>query len=113
MYSGQTRCWYARTIASETTYLGNKHFFDRIEQNTLTVLLFHEKLAIRKTLDCYSITKNEQEFNWVKSFLPQQVINHNVDNETLWVRRSCYEIGGKMPFYLVEIFLPGFLELLV
>ena len=112
MFSGETRCWYARTIAPDSTYQANKPFFSRLEQNSLNIMLFHEKLATRQTLDCYSISKNELEFSWVKSLVSSYCATSGIDNLTLWVRRSCFMIGGKMPFYLIEIFLPEFLDLL-
>ena len=112
MYSRETRCWYARTIAPESTYQVHHDFFARLEKNALHVMLFQEKRAVRQSMQCYGISKKELEFAWVKPFVVPQDATHSESHLTLWVRRCSFLIGGKAPFYLVEIFLPQFLDLI-
>lgn len=112
MYSHETRCWYARTVAPESCYQAHHDFFARLEKNALHVMLFQEKRAVRKSMECYAITYNELEFHWVKAFIFQRDLHHSTKDSVLWVRRCCFLIEGKEPFYLVEIFLPQFLDLL-
>ena len=113
MYSGETRCWYARTIVAQSIYEANRDFFSRVEQNGLSVVLFHEKCANRLSLDCYSISKKDIDFSWVTSLLSPLYTSQELDQLSLWVRRSSYSIAPKSHFYLVEIFLPDFLDLIV
>ncbi len=112
MSSHKTCCWYARMIAPESTYQRHHDFFMRLETSALHVMLFQEKLAVRKSMKCYAISNNELEFYWVKSLISKPTMNHVVDNVCLWARRCCFLLGGKEPLYLVEIFLPQFLDLL-
>lgn len=112
MYSHEISCWYARTIVPETTYQVHQDFFASLEKNALHVMLFQEKLAVRKSMQCDAISQNELEYYWVKRFVPDCYVNDSSSSLTLWVRRCCFLIGGKEPFYLVEIFLPQFLDLI-
>ncbi|OGV51635.1 MAG: hypothetical protein A3F46_08370 [Legionellales bacterium RIFCSPHIGHO2_12_FULL_42_9] len=112
MYSHEARCWYARTIAPESTYQIHPDFFARLEKNALHVMLFQEELAVRKSMHCYGVGKKELEFSWVKRFVSPLDMNLSENNLPLWVRRCCFLIGGKEPFYLVEIFLPQFWDLI-
>ena len=113
MYSHERRCWYARTLAPELTYQVHHDFFSRLERNALHVMLFQDRLAVRQSMTCYAISKNEPEFYWVKPFLFSHEAEYGFNSVMLWVRRSCFLIGGKEPFYLLEIFFPEFLDLLV
>lgn len=112
MYSHDVCCWYARTIASESTFKSQQDFFSRLEKNALHVMLFEEKLALRQSMQCYSISYKDLEFAWVRPFLPNYNSDYVMANLILWVRCACFLIDGKSPFYLVEIFLPQFWDVI-
>ena len=76
-------------------------------------MLFQEKLAVRQSLAYYAIRRHDREFDWVSPFLSSEVTNHSPDTFTLWGRCACFLIANKAPFYLFEIFLPQFLDLIV
>jgi chorismate--pyruvate lyase len=115
MKSHDTPCWYARTIVQESVYHENTDFFNRLENCSLNVLLFKEKLASRQSKFIYSINKNDLEFHWIrKALLHLNPMKGGMlpEDIQLWGRRSCFLINNQSPFYLIEFFLPGFLDVL-
>ena len=114
MISQKTPCWYARTIAEESTYQAYPEFFARLEHGSLNTLLFKEQLAVRESKVIYSVTKDNLEFYWIKQALshlhyPATILPLDCE---LWGRRSRFLIDGQAPFYLIEFFLPGLLDLI-
>lgn len=100
MWAGATPCWYARTVIPKTTYENNPIFFDRLKNESLGALIFNEKKVERISLVYYPINNQTIEYHWLDETLHCQVI-------ILWVRLSIFTIGRKLPFFLIEIMLPG------
>lgn len=105
MFSQQIPCWFARTIVPEHSYRENRHFFNRLTQESLGVIIFNEPKIKRTQLLNYSINENCIEYHWLLPLLMNK-------NEQLWIRLSVFTIADLSSFYLVEILLPGLMRIL-
>ena len=115
MTSQQQVCWYARTLVAESVFNQHRDFFERLESNSLNILLFREKKAVRDSMICYSVTREHFEFIWVQHAL--SMLRHEPEfvfpsELQLWGRRSCFLIDGQSPFYLIEFYCPTFLNVM-
>lgn len=103
MMSPMGRCWYARTVVPEESYQFNSSFFAKLATLSLGDLLFNHADVKRISLSYYPVTKEDIEFHWVKQS------GHLITEQPLWARRCAFEIYGK-PLYLLEVFLPNFID---
>lgn len=103
MYSRRHPCWYAKTIIPEHCYTADESFFSYLQRGVLTPLVFNEPKVQRKRLFHYAITPECLEFYWTCAFI-------DAEKSPLWLRFSIFEFIKRHEFYLVEIFLPNFIE---
>lgn len=105
MYSNHRPCWYAKTIIPENCYFADEAFFNQLQQGKLTTLVFDEPRVKRKKLFHYAITSQCLEYFWVDAFNPSK-------ESPLWLRFSIFEFLESQEFYLIEIFLANFFEVI-
>ncbi len=105
MLSRQTPCWFARTVIPQSTYQANQHFFDRLAHESLGVIIFNEPSIQRAQLVSYEIDEKCIEYHW----LPHCILSKKGQ---MWGRLSIFTITEVCEFYLIEIFLPGFMRIL-
>lgn len=98
-------CWFARTIIPNSCYLANKSFFDRLSQESLGKLVFNTVGLKRSEVFFYPINASCLEYYWLPPALKEAT-------KSLWLRLSVFCFNEKENFYLVEIFLPGFVRIL-
>ena len=106
MYSFDNPCWYARTIIPQSTYNAHTTLFNRLQHESLGQLIFHGTEITRSNLRYYAITPNSIEYQWLHSDWHQQC-------ETLWVRIANFQVLSNEQFYLIEIFLPFFMQTVI
>jgi len=104
-WGNQRVCWYARTIIPLSSYQGEVSFFNRLQQESLGDLIYGNAAVKRVALIHYAIDKEAPEYGWLNEFIPE-------DADSLWARRSLFKVNS-LPFYLVELFLPGLLRCFV
>lgn len=119
MTSNHTPCWLARTSVPYETYHARTEFFDRLQSESLGVLLFHERTANRVAMRWFSLSLAALEFHWILPYC-------NPRETTVWARESEWrlipdalaplhpearksQLGQTYSFFLIEIFLPGLL----
>jgi chorismate lyase len=100
MWAGEDVCWYARSIIPRATYEFDAPFFDRLEKESLSKLIFNEPKITRVFMKHYPISENSIEYHWLDPF-----VQH--DAKELWVRKSEFSLNQTAPFFLIEIFLPA------
>jgi chorismate--pyruvate lyase len=98
-----TPCWYARTMIPSATYAADPVFFQRLNQESLGVLIFNEPRVRRVSLEHYPVYPSSPEYQWVTEWLTCLA-------SCLWVRFSRLCIDQEYPFFLVEVLLPGLLK---
>jgi len=100
MWSASHPCWYARTILPQASYLHDPGFFDRLNNETLGKLIFANPRVERISLTHYPINPQLIEYYWLTAAM-------HGDSQQLWVRKSRFVLDGGLPFFLIEILLPG------
>ena len=105
MSSNKIPCWYARTVLPNSTYTANVDLFARLKHETLGHLIFSDAQITRASIKKYSITESCTEFSWLVPFLGQLP-------GALWMRRSTFHIHKTWPFFLMELYLPGLIQLI-
>ncbi|GGI77809.1 chorismate--pyruvate lyase family protein [Legionella impletisoli] len=103
MHSHQYTCWYARTIVPEKSYKNNACFFNRLNKEPLTNLIFNNSSVERVSFIRYPITSETIEYYWLEDFMHQHQL-------VLWARLAEYKIHAVDSFYLLELLLPDLLE---
>ncbi|WED44127.1 chorismate--pyruvate lyase family protein [Legionella cardiaca] len=99
-----TPCWYARTIIPDSCYQKNFLFFNRLNQESLGVIIFNTPQVKRNLMLQYAINASSLEYYWLPH-LPMLT-----ESKDLWSRLSIFSLQENVFFYLVEIFLPDFLR---
>lgn len=103
MFSGATACWFARSVIPEATFKANEVLFERLQQESLGKLVFNEQLIERQSMHHYPVDYRCMEFYW-PGFPCQK------STGTLWIKQSNFVVREQYPFYLSELFLPGFAQ---
>jgi len=103
MSSRNHPCWYARTIIPEITYHANTGIFKRLSTESLGDIIFSEQQITRTSLQHYCINAKTIEYYWLQP-------DWRDNEEILYLRLSHFTINNLLPFYLVEILLPGLLR---
>lgn len=98
--------WYARTIIPLSTYNNHSDFFCRLTNESLGKIVFDDDRVYRQSLTFYPINNMNNEFHWFK-------FSNDLQQQTLWVRRSHFIMDDKTSFHLLEILLPALLRLTV
>ncbi|WP_028389488.1 chorismate--pyruvate lyase family protein [Legionella fairfieldensis] len=104
MYSQETPCWYARTLVPHLTYQTNYSFFEKLDRESLGTLLFGNVNITRKFMLNYSVNNQCLEYYW----FPELPGNKE---DQYWTRFSGFVLNG-LPFYLIEILLPGLVRIM-
>ncbi len=118
MFSQKTACWFARTIIPKYSYEQKSSFFDRLSQEPLSVLLFNEPNIIRVVLQNYAINESCLEYHWLPEALKTlttekpQTDSATAKNKEFWLRFSVFTIAGSASFYLIEILMPGLIDVI-
>ena len=99
MCSGQEAYWYARTIIPKNTFLSDVCFFNRLQNESLSKLIFNEPKVQRIHLFHYPIDRQCIEYYW-----PEESLLENID--LLWARMSLLMFQETYPFFLVEMLFP-------
>lgn len=105
MSSGNINCWYAKTLIPKVCYEADEDFFKALDLVPLTQLVFNEPKVVRKQLIHYAISEDCIEFYWVRSWNYSKI-------SPLWLRFSTFQFLETFNFYLIEVFLPDFIELI-
>jgi len=105
MYSNDTPCWYARTVVADSTYAANTELFARLNHETLGHLIFFDTQITRSSIEKYSISASSIEYSWLPAALSQSA-------RILWMRKSTFHIHKTWPLFLMEIYLPGLVQLI-
>lgn len=103
MQASYQPCWYARTIIPHATYNVGSAIFDRLENESLGMLIFNESRIQRVSLVHYPIDAQSIEYNWLTETMHEHV-------NPLWVRLATFTFDTEFPFYLIEIMLPGLMR---
>jgi chorismate lyase len=103
MFSHQLPVWFARTIIPLYCYEANKQIFNRLRNESLGGIVFNEPTFERVHLLNYAIDENCLEYQWLPDAL-------KASKQPLWLRLSTFTNVGELKFYLVEILLPGLLQ---
>ncbi len=98
--SQEKYCWYARTIIPDTTYKADLSLFSRLKDEPLGNLIFKGSMIKRHSLLNYVINPHSIEYYWLTE-------NMKATQSELWVRLSEFKLKITLPFYLIEILLPG------
>lgn len=96
MHSHGIPCWYARTVIPESCYASEPDFFNRLEHEPLTNLVYNESRVKRRILRHYSIDEDSIEWHWLPSGL-------TLKDKRLWVRFAEFLFKGSERFYLSEV----------
>ena len=105
MSAGQEPCWYARTILPQDSNLHDLEFFNRLQSEPLTQLIFDNNRVERVSLVNYATSPKSIEYHWLTHWM-------DITEDALWARMAVYTIDKHFPFYLIEILLPGLLRCL-
>ncbi|KTC78316.1 chorismate--pyruvate lyase family protein [Legionella brunensis] len=105
MSACDTPCWYARTIIPDHCYQANPPFYDRLQKESLGVIVFNTPAVKRNQMIHYPINVSCLEYHWFPSVLTEE-------NSRLWVRLSIFSLAHNATFHLVEILLPGLLRII-
>jgi chorismate--pyruvate lyase len=97
-----TPCWYARTLIPRETYTSYEVIFSRLKTETLGDIIFSDKRIVRTSLHHYPIDAQSMEYYW---------LNPLISTDNLWLRLSVFHIEQTHAFYLIEILLPGLMDL--
>lgn len=100
MQANNKPCWYARTVIPQLTYQINQSFFERLNGEMLTGLIFGNPAVQRQFLFSYPVTSISYEYYW----LNESMHNHAT---VLWARVAEYTVNQTGSFYLIEILLPA------
>ena len=100
MWSGHNMCWYAKSIIPQDTYKAELGLFKRLEFEPLGALIFNNNKIKRTSLIHYAIDQHSMEYDFVN-----QAMRANA--KILWVRLSRFMFAQDLPFFLIEILLPG------
>ena len=92
-------CWYARTLAPESTYYICQDFFEQLNTKSLGELIYNSNIVQRTSLVHYPIGHASAEFQW----LPENI--QRTCDHALWLRWSNFRLRENNRFYLKEIFL--------
>jgi chorismate lyase len=101
MCAGNHACWYARTMIPESTYHPESARFARLKTEPLGQIIWHASDIQRKNFLHFSMESTDALYQYLQSF-PQLKLG----DSTLWGRLSTFMIKDRLPFYLLEIFLP-------
>ncbi len=104
--SGDTLCWYARTLIPKVTYTNYEAIFSRLKKESLGQIIFSDARIVRNYLNHYQIDSKCMEYYWLDALMRPE---KNTDK--FWVRLSEFQIEGAHAFYLIEVLLPGLLKL--
>lgn len=105
MFSRDTACWFARSIIPENTWQANGDVFVRLQDEALGDIVFNHPDIERDRLTHYPVSPETIEYHWPDASLSRQA-------SALWLRRSRFVVRQHFPFFLVELFLPSWLETL-
>ncbi|WP_133129666.1 chorismate--pyruvate lyase family protein [Legionella yabuuchiae] len=103
MHAHLYTCWYARTVIPHQSYNNNTQFFNRLEHEPLTTLIFNNSSVKRSSFIRYPVTPDTSEYHWLNNEM-----HHN--HTLLWARLAEYTVNEKDAFYLLEVLLPDLLE---
>lgn len=99
MSSKEHVCWYARTVIPSSTWRRFPQLFQRLQDCTLTDLIFGDNGIKRHSMINYPINAQCIEYYWLDPSL-------RLNQDTLWVRMSTFTVEDEFVFFLSEIFLP-------
>jgi chorismate--pyruvate lyase len=94
-----TQPWvYARSILPLTTLTGHRRSLRYLQDRPLGSVLFTDKSMVRRPIEAAQVPTH---------YLPGRL---NLDDGTLWGRRSVFVLGAQnpRPLLVAEFFLPGF-----
>ena len=92
--------WYAKTIIPQHCYNLTPSFFDRLQRESLSALIFDEQQVQRITMQTYPVTSKQIEFHWAKKHIGEPI-------DKLWVRLAEFSFQKTASFYLMEILFPA------
>jgi chorismate--pyruvate lyase len=105
MESNGKSCWYARTIIPKKTHDASEYIFSKLVSHSLGSILYGDYGIEREYGLVDNINHTHLFYQWVKPYVKE-------DNSTFWIRQAAYMTQLGHPFYLVEVFLPSFLDLI-
>lgn len=100
MLGDENPCWFARTYIPQKSFDHDPSFFERLQHEPLSHLVYGEKRVCRTFMHSYSIDQQDIIYHWVHCDWHQ-------NTSPLWVRYSTFHFDQHYPFYLIEVFLPA------